>query len=293
MNSIWTLGSRGVADSPLGDNADVDVAIVGAGITGLTAALALAEAGQRVIVLESATVGAGVTGGSTGNLYATLASGQAPLRKKWGDQVAAEVVQARAAAVEHIEAQVERLGIDCGFKRVPAFRLLADETQHPAQDLKDELDAMINAGLDAEMIDAEGLSFARSGLRIAHQAQFNPLHYVQGLANCLIAEGGVIHQHSPVREIDAAQGQLRTEAATIRARHVVQATHTPKGISLIQAGMLVSREYGIGAKLARDRYPHGLPEGICWVLDPFHSLRSYRHGEDHYLIVIGEKHKTG
>ena len=294
MSSIWTLGSRDVAERPaLGEDTDVDVAIVGAGITGLTTALALAESGQRVMVLESATVGAGVTGGSTGNLYATLASGQAPLRKKWGDQVAAEVVQARAAAVGHIEALVERLAIECDFKRVPAFRLLTDAPPQSSQDLNEELDALISAGLDAELDDAPGLPFASRGLRIANQAQFNPLHYVQGLARCLLAEGGVIHQHSPVRELDAARGLLRTDSATIRARHIVQATHTPKGISLVQAGMLASREYGIGAKLASESDSREIPEGIFWVLDSFHSLRSYRHGEDRYLIVIGEKHKTG
>lgn len=70
MKSIWTLGSHEIAESPLltGDT-EVDVVIVGGGITGLTTALALVESGQRVMILEAATVGAGVTGGSTGNLY--------------------------------------------------------------------------------------------------------------------------------------------------------------------------------------------------------------------------------
>jgi glycine/D-amino acid oxidase-like deaminating enzyme/nitrite reductase/ring-hydroxylating ferredoxin subunit len=290
MKSIWTLGSRGVAEHPsLTENIEVDVAIVGAGITGLTAALALADAGQRVIVLEAATVGAGVTGGSTGNLYATLASGQAPLRKKWGDQVTAEVVQARAEAVDHVEATVERLAIDCQFKRQSAYRLSTEDRQHADQDLNEELDALVSAGLDAEMVDGPGLPFDSWGIRIAGQAQFNPLHYVQGLANRLLGEGVVIVQHSPVREIDPGNGTVRTDAARVTAKHIVEATHTPKGISLVQAGMLVSREYAVSARLRSGEYP----EGIIWLLDPFHSLRSYRHGEERYLMVIGEKHKTG
>jgi glycine/D-amino acid oxidase-like deaminating enzyme/nitrite reductase/ring-hydroxylating ferredoxin subunit len=290
MESIWTLGSRGVAEyAPLDGDTEVDVAIVGAGITGLTTALALGEAGLKVMVLESATVGAGVTGGSTGNLYSTLASGQAPLRQKWGDRVAAEVVQARDKAVAHIEALVERLGIDCRFQRLPAYRLLTEDRQHTRHNLNDELDALISAGLDAEMAEGPRLSFDSWGIRIANQAQFNPLHYLQGLANALLGEGVVIHQHSPVREIDADKGLVWTDTACVAAKHIVQATHTPKGINLLQAGMLVSREYALGARLRSGDYP----EGIIWLLDPFHSLRSYRHGEDRYLVVVGEKHKTG
>ncbi|QOR38038.1 FAD-dependent oxidoreductase [Billgrantia diversa] len=290
MEAIWKLGSRGVAEHPhLTEEIEVDVAIIGAGITGLTAALALAEAGQRVMVLEAATVGGGVTGGSTGNLYAMLASGQAPLRRKWGDEVAASVVRARTEAVDHIEATIERLGIECQFKRQPAYRLSTEDRQHARHDLNEELDALISAGLDAEMIEDAGLPFDSWGIRIAYQAQFNPLHYVEGLAGRLQSEGVVIVQHCPVREVDPDSGIVRTDEASVAAKHIVQATHTPKGINLVQAGMLVTREYAVSAKLRSGEYP----EGIFWVLDPFHSLRSYRHGDQRYLMVIGEKHPLG
>ncbi|WP_104204967.1 FAD-dependent oxidoreductase [Billgrantia saliphila] len=290
MDAIWTLGSRNVADyAPLNENTETDVVVIGAGITGLTTAQVLAEAGQRVMILEASSVGAGVTGGSTGNLYSTLASGLAPLRSKWGDAVAADVVRARAEAVDHVERLVERFAIDCQFQRQPAYRLVTDDRQHAEHDLNGELDAMVSAGLDATEADGPGLPFDCWGIRVADQAQFNPLHYVQGLASHLIDEGVVIHQHSPVREVNAKEGWVRTDAARILASHIVFATHTPKGINMLQAGMLVSREYAVSARLRSGDYP----EGIIWVLDPFHSLRSYRHGDQRYLMVIGEKHKTG
>ncbi len=290
MDAIWKLGSRGVAQfAPLDRDMSVDVVVIGAGITGLTTAMALAEAGQHVMVLEALSVGAGVTGGSTGNLYATLASGQAPLRRKWGDEVAREVVKARAEAVDRIESTVARLGIECQFKRQPAFRLLNDDRQRTQHDLNDELDALISAGLDAERVDATALPFDSWGIRISHQAQFNPLHYVQGLANAAIREGVEVYPHTPVRAVDARQGIVTTDRGQVSAREIVFATHTPKGINLLQAGMLVSREYAVTARLRSGDYP----EGIYWVLDPFHSLRSYQHEGEHYLIVIGEKHKTG
>ncbi|WP_444678287.1 FAD-dependent oxidoreductase [Halomonas sp. E19] len=63
MDAIWKLGSKGVAQyAPLDRDMSVDVVVIGAGITGLTTAMALAEAGQHVMVLEALSVGAGVTG---------------------------------------------------------------------------------------------------------------------------------------------------------------------------------------------------------------------------------------
>lgn len=290
MNAIWTLGSKNTTRyAPLSEDADADVAIIGAGITGLTTALALAEAGQKVIVLEAREVGAGVTGGSTGNLYSPLASGQAPIRKKWGDEVSRDVISARSEAVDAIEALVERFAIDCQFQRQPAYRVEPVDDGIAGYDWDAEKAALADAGLDVEETGHPGLPFATKGIKISGQAQFNPLHYVQGLARAASDTGVVIHEHSPARSVDHKQGTLSTDTACVSARHIVYATHTPKGINLLQAGMLVSREYAVSARLKSGDYP----EGIIWAMDPFHSLRSYREGDEHHVMVIGEKHKTG
>ncbi|MBZ0330691.1 FAD-dependent oxidoreductase [Halomonas sp. ANAO-440] len=290
MEAIWRLGSLGLpVCAPLEEQAETDVVVIGAGITGLTTALPLVEAGQRVVVLEAKGVGSGVTGGSTGNLYSTLASGQAALRRKWGDEVAADVVCARSEAIDDIEALIKRFSIECQFRRQSAYRLLTGDRQHSDHSLNDERDALLRAGLDVASAEGPGLPFDSWGIRIPDQAQFNPLHYVQGLASVLIGMGVAIHQHCPVRRVEAKEGVVQTDTASVTARHIVYATHTPKGISLLQAGMLVSREYTVAARLKRGEYP----EGIFWLLDPFHSLRSYRHGDTSYLMVVGEKHKTG
>ncbi|WP_444678286.1 hypothetical protein [Halomonas sp. E19] len=94
--------------------------------------------------------------------------------------MAREVVKARAEAVDDIEAMVDRLGIDCQFKRQPAFRLLNDDRQSTQHDLNDELDALISAGLDAERVDATALPFDNWGIRISNQAQFNPCTTCRG-----------------------------------------------------------------------------------------------------------------
>lgn len=290
MNAIWTLGNKDTTRyAPLSKDTEADVAIVGAGITGLTTALALAEAGQKVIVLEAREVGGGVTGGSTGNLYSTLASGQAPIRKKWGDDVSRDVIRARNEAIDAIEALVELFAIDCQFQRQPAYRLEPADHDESEYDWDAEKAALVAAGLDVESAGHPGLPFATSGIKISGQAQFNPLRYIQGLARIASDRGVTIHEHSPVRSVDHKQGTVSTESAGVTAHHVVYATHTPKGINLLQAGMLVSREYAVSAKLKSGAYP----EGIIWTMDPFHSVRSYSQGDEQHVMVIGEKHETG
>ncbi|PMR77906.1 FAD-dependent oxidoreductase [Billgrantia endophytica] len=290
MEAIWTLGSKDAAQySPLRQDTEADVVVIGAGITGLMTALRLAEAGQRVIVLEALTVGAGGTGGATGNLYSTLASGHAPLQRKWGEEVAGDVAKARSEAIDHIEALIGRFAIDCDFHRQPAYRVMADNDDKTSLDLNDEYDALVGAGLDVRIADDPGLPFETQGLKIHGQAQFNPLQFTQGLGRAACERGVVIHEHSPVREVNAKESVVLTDTARVSAPHIVHATHTPKGINLLQGGMLVFREYAVSARLKSGRYP----EGIIWVLDPFHSLRSYRHAGERHLMVIGEKHKTG
>lgn len=291
MKAIWKIGST-EADHypPLRRHITADVAIIGAGITGLTTAERLAEAGMRVVVIEALAIGDGCTGGSTGNLYSILATGLAPLHKKWGDDVVRDVVRARSQAIDHIERVVERFGIDCQFHRRPLYRIATTEDKKTIETLEAEHEAMALAGLEVATVEDSPLSLAMErGLKIEGQAQFNPLGYIHGLAKAISRKGVDIYEHSPVRNVNYEQGIVETDTAHVTVTHIVHATHTPKGISLLQTMLLPSREYGVSAKISSDSYP----KGIFFVHDTFHSIRSYRHQDEEYLVVIGEQHKTG
>ena len=81
--SVWSGTAGESRFAALSRDTDADVVIVGGGITGITAAALLADAGRRVVVLEAFTVGSGATGNSTGNLYATVSSGLSDVERKW------------------------------------------------------------------------------------------------------------------------------------------------------------------------------------------------------------------
>ncbi len=292
MTSVWTVGGNRSAQFPvLTGTMRADVAVIGAGITGLMTALALSESGRRVIVLEADRIGRGNTGGATGNLYATLSQGLAALRRKWKSDVVGELVRCRQQAVDRIEHTIERFGIDCGFVRCPLHVVVVSDQQQ-LDALDEEYAACIEAGIEVGLVDrVDALPFTiRRALRIDRQAQFNPVLFCEGLARGLQTTIGVtLHEGSVVRDVDASRGRVLTDDGEVYAGQIVFATHVPKGLNLVQAEMEACREYAIAARLARGRYP----QGIFWLRDRQRSIRSYRFQDRDYLIAVGERHKVG
>jgi glycine/D-amino acid oxidase-like deaminating enzyme len=107
--SLWEGTAPPSSFPRLSGETEADVVIIGGGITGITAAMELSEAGRSVVVLEALTVGSGTTGYSTGNVYANLDSYLYPVREKWGKERAREVADSRRESLERIERNIGHL----------------------------------------------------------------------------------------------------------------------------------------------------------------------------------------
>ncbi|WP_028838899.1 MULTISPECIES: FAD-dependent oxidoreductase [Thermomonas] len=290
MNSLWTSTSntRSGFESLKGTEV-ADVAVVGGGITGVTTALRLAEAGMSVALVESARIGAGNTGRSTGNLYATLSHGLATLLGKWGEETLRSVVRLRGEAVAQIARDVETLRLDCDFERVDLHIGLEQEAGDALQALREEFAALALAGLAPDWVEPPLAMASGRMLRIRGQAQCNPCAYVQALAAQAQRRGARLFEETRVIDIDASDGRVRTTDGEISAGAIVIATHSPIGFNLVQAEMQPCIEYGISARVEAG----AMPSGIFWFRDGEHSLRRYRHAGVEHLVVIGEPHRTG
>jgi len=288
---LWASQPLGARFPALDVDLNVDVAIVGGGITGVMAAAQLARAGRTVALLEAQQIGLGNSGLATGNLYATTGEGLHALGVKWGDDVVEQVVRARLLAIELVERSIAEHRIACGFSREPwtLYTVTGDEDR--LERIQREYNAARGAGLEARISNDLPLPYmiARAVV-VSRQAQFNPLAYVQGLAHAIAGPHCRLFEDSPVLEIDADAGTVSTLAHTVRADHIVVATHTPKGVHVLHTELGPYREYAVAAPIGE----RDLPGGIFWSADDYAtSTRLAEIGGRRHVLVIGERHKTG
>lgn len=291
--SIWNDYAGETDFATLNEDITVDTVIIGGGITGISAASLLARGGRKVAVLEALKVGGGTTGHSTGNLYVGIDRTLSALRSKYGVDTLREVLAARNYAVQQIARNVGEYRLDCDFTTC-SWYFYSDDPKTDAQ-IDEEFETAREAGLGMEQADPAELPFScNRAIRLAEQAQFNPKLYVQGLARAIHSDDCRIYEHTAVESVTERNGicTVQTAGGKVHAEHVIHATHTPKGIMLVQTLLGPYREYGIACKLRS-----GLPgPGIFWGYPRAgekYSTRSYMRGNEHFLIVVGRPHKVG
>ncbi|CAN5203672.1 hypothetical protein BH23BAC1_BH23BAC1_07780 [soil metagenome] len=233
----------------LNEEIQTEVAIVGGGITGLTAALQLVRAGKKVAVLESQSIAGGTTGYSTGNLYIPVQAYYQILKNKFDEGRIREVAKSRKTAIDFVEKTVDEYKIVCQFQRRPWYFYTNDETN--ISKIENEVQVLKNAGIDIEFIDDLPLPepFKRAA-KLENQARFNPYSYVKSLAEILSELGCPIYENTKVLKTkDGEKCELTTEKGKVTADQTIIATHTPKGINLVQTIMAPNRSYVVAVTL--------------------------------------------
>lgn len=268
-----------------------EVAVVGAGISGLTTALMLAREGRSVTVIDQNRIGSGTTGNTTAKITSQHGSTYARISRTHGNDGARVYGEANERAKEWIASLVEEEGIDCDFRRRDAYLYAFDESER--SQVESEAEAAIEAGLPAELLADAPLPFSVSGaLRFREQAEFHPVKYLLALADLIEQEGGAIHENT--RAVSATGGSapsVRTEeGATISAEHVVVATLIPfldRGLFFARA--FASRSYVITASISEPAQ-----EGMSINPgSPTRSIRSVADGDRELLMIGGESHSVG
>jgi len=288
---IWRIKSEPTEFPCLDVNYDVDVAIIGGGITGITLACLLKRTGLKTAVLEARKVAKGTTGQSTGNLYELTEYSLKELQSKYDIPTLRKIILSRREAMNLIEKNIRDLEIDCDFKRVNMYLF----EQNHSISIKEEQEIAKELPIEFQRIHDPEFPFSfDSGIVYPDQAQINPLKYVEALANETHDDTCLIFENTRVVEIEEKDDfiLLHTEKARMQAKKVVHATHTPIDLQIqYHTALGPYREYGIAAKLKGNSYP----EGIFWgsFNDKKFSVRTYSPDDDPHLICVGSMHKVG
>ncbi len=272
-------------------DADVDVAVIGAGITGLTTALLLKREGARVVVLERNEVGGEATGLTTAKISALQGTQLSEIARMHDDDTVADYARASLAGRDLIASLVADEGIDCDLETRPAFTYAADAEQ--VSSVEKEHDVAQRAGLGVELTTDVPLPFAvPAAVRLDDQLQFDPVKFARALAARVHGDGSAVHEQTAASAVDEGSPctVTTTEGHTVRAQHVVVATNYPlldRGIFF--ARLEAARSYLVAARL-RGAGPDGM---LISASQPTRSLRTHQAGDERWLLVGGEGHPTG
>jgi glycine/D-amino acid oxidase-like deaminating enzyme/nitrite reductase/ring-hydroxylating ferredoxin subunit len=278
--------------APLSGNASADVVVVGAGISGLSAAYELAQQGLSVIVLDKGAIGGGMSLRTSAHLSWELDDYYFELVKRRSKDAARAYFESQRAAVDRIQEIVGAENIDCDFARVDALLVASNTDGHDI--IEDEYDAAREAGFaDVEMTMAPK-GFEGATLRFPNQARFHPAKYLYGLAEALMAKGVKLHSDSHVEEFKEEDGKVTAKlvnGATVTARIGVVATNSPINDKVaIHTKQAPYRTYVLAA-----RAPKGAcPDALIWdTEDPYHYVRVQPGDSEDLVLIGGEDHKSG
>jgi glycine/D-amino acid oxidase-like deaminating enzyme/nitrite reductase/ring-hydroxylating ferredoxin subunit len=287
--SIWSAASPRTGFPRLDGDVTVDVAVIGGGITGITAATLLKDAGCTVAVIEALRVGEGTTGDTTAHLTEAVDTRYATLIRDFGEAGARLVAESSRAAIDLIERLARERGLACDFRRVSGY-LYAERGD--VSELEAECEAARRVGCPASWTRDVPLPFeTRAAVRFDHQARFHVLAYLRPLAAAIPGDGShVFEQTRALDVVDAEPCRVVTERGTVTARHVIVATHVPVNNKVfLQTKVAHYRSYVVAARL---REP--VTDALFWDTDePYHYARLQRVGAHDLLVVGGEDHKTG
>lgn len=290
--SFWISSTPSTTFPPVAPGTAVDVAIIGAGILGITAAYLLKQEGLTVAVIEGDQVARGVTGYTTAKISSSQHLIYTQLRDKFGEDGARLYGESNEAALAKMAHLVDTLGIDCDFERQDNYVYTEVESEVGA--VREEADFAASLGLPATFVTEGPLPYPIKGaVRFTNQAQFHPRKYLLALADLVDGDGSFIFENTKALDVeDGSPCRVETEHGDLTATDVIVATNMP----FLDRGLFFTKVHPMRSYVVAG-YIDGsaaAPEGMhISVESPTRSIRIIRDEGRDLLMVGGEGHKVG
>lgn len=280
--------------APLKGAQKADVCVVGAGYTGLSAALHLAQAGRDVVLLDAQRVGFGASGRNGGQLGSGQRMEQDDLEQLMGEPEAAKLWDLGEDAKALVKSLITEHQIECHLKPGVAWTGSNDTDVKHLHSYADLL-AQKYGYSDIETLDHAALQSVcpspdyRGGILDMGAAHLHPLSYALGLAKAAVAAGVRIHEGSAVHDIEEGiPATVRTDAGHIVADHVILACNGYLGglNRKVAARVMPINNFIAATEPLGDRVTDVLPRDVA-VADSRFVVNYFRLSHDGRLLFGG------
>jgi len=252
----WTDNTPRPPDLPVGSTpTDVDVAVVGSGLTGLNAAIEIAKAGLNTAVFEKETLGWGASSRNGGFMIPGLFLSVDKLEKRYGKESAKAFYDWSKKSVDYVEELVTTEGIDCDLDRSGHITLGTKPSHFPHlmayhEYLQNEYDDEDTEILQPDEVGTEIFSpIFHGGIIHKGGAGLDPAKYVYGLAQVATRYGAQLYENTEVKGIKSENGSYRlmTSKGELNAREVLIATngYTTSMLPRVRFGIFPAACYSI------------------------------------------------
>jgi len=269
-----------------------EVAIVGGGITGITAAYLLAKQNINVVLLDAGKILNGTTGHTTAKITAQHGLIYDEFIQHFGLEKTLLYYQAAMEAKQFIEEMTTDLNIKCSFQKEDAY-LYTNSNEYITK-LEQEKKAYDQLNIDSELTDQMPLDIpVKSVLKMKNQAQFHPLNYLKTVVDEAIKNGAHFYENTTAFDIEHNKNPtiMTREGHRISCDYIIQASHFPfyDSEGMYFSRMYAERSYIIAGK-TEEKFPGGM---YINAEDPTRSIRITPERGKHLWLIGGENHKTG
>ncbi|WP_051317266.1 FAD-dependent oxidoreductase [Ectobacillus panaciterrae] len=275
----------------LSQDIQVDAAVIGGGISGITTAYLLAKEGLTVALLEADKILNGTTGHTTAKITAQHNLIYDELISHFGKEKARLYYEANSNALQFVKQIIADRNISCDFSEEDAY-LYATSEQY-AQKIMSEFQAYTKLDINGEFLERIPLDIkVTAALVMKKQAQFHPLKYLTDLTKAFVEAGGAIYEHTVAVDVEKGSHPrvITRDGHKVACDYVVSCSHFPfYDPAFYFTRMYAERSYVLGVKTKKE-FPGGM---YLSVNDPVRSLRSTPINGEKLVLVGGESHKTG
>lgn len=290
--SYWLDSINRESFPSLDETIQVDVGIVGAGITGITTAYLLAKQGLDVCLIDQQRIIDGTTARTTAKITAQHGLIYDEIIKHYGLEFAQSYYTANEEAARFIDELIKNNNIECNYEPHDSYIYTNEESY--IQQLENEYEAYERIGIEGRLLDTCNLPIpVKKVLQMKHGATFHPLRYLQVLLQHCIDQGVKIYEQTRAVNVEYAKHPMIITENGVRiiCSYVVQATNYPfyDGTGFYPTKMYADRAYAVAVKTETL-----IDEGIYINAEtPTRSLRMVNVNGERALLVAGENHKVG